>query len=320
MPSVPYIHELKEFSDLIQIVSTEKGVVPQLVEKDYWIMHCLFGLSAQDFEFELKGGTSLSKGFDIIKRFSEDIDIRFEPPSPDVLGFEVFVGKNHTKKPHHIESRKNFYDWLAKNISIDGIVSVERDHAFDDDVYRSGGIRLNYESQFESLSGLKEGILLEIGFDDTAPNENVTMSSWAYDKVISSVSILDNRAQDIKCYNPGYTFVEKLQAISTKFRQQQERGTLPTNFLRHYYDVSQLLHHPIVQKFIGTEDYHARKTVRFRQGDNLNIAENEAFLLSDKDTRDLYTAEFNKTAGLYYKGQPTFDEIIQTIHSHIDKL
>ena len=316
----PYTHELDEFPVLIQVVSTEKGIIPQLVEKDYWIMHCLYGLTAQGFEFELKGGTSLSKGFDIIKRFSEDIDIRFEPPPPDELGFEVFTGKNQTKKPQHIESRKKFYDWLAENISIDGIVNVERDYAFDDELYRSGGIRLNYKSQFESLSGLKEGILLEIGFDDTTPNENVTISSWAYDKAASSVTIHDNRAQNIKCYNPGYTFVEKMQAISTKFRQQQESGTLPTNFLRHYYDVSQLLHHPIVQKFIGTEDYHARKSVRFRKDDNLNISENEAFLLSDQATKDLYTAEFNKTIDLYYEGQPNFDTIISTIHSNIHKL
>ena len=51
-----------------------------LVEKDYWIMHCLWGLQAQGFQFELKGGTSLSKGFGVIHRFSEDIDIRIEPP------------------------------------------------------------------------------------------------------------------------------------------------------------------------------------------------------------------------------------------------
>lgn len=316
----PYIHELKEFSDLIQIVSTEKVIIPQLVETDYWIMHCLYGLTAQGFKFELKGGTSLSKGFNIIKRFSEDIDIRFEPPTPEVLGFEVFTGKNQTKKPHHIQSRKKFYDWLADNISIDGIVSVKRDHAFDDEVYRSGGIRLKYGSQFESIAGLKEGILLEIGFDDTTPNEAVTMSSWAYDRAASSVSIFDNRALNIKCYHPGYTFVEKLQAISTKFRQQQESGTLPTNFLRHYYDVALLLGVPAVQNFIGTKDYHAKKSARFRRDDNQNIAKNDAFILSDQDTRDLYTTEFKKTAGLYYEGQPSFDEILSTIHFHIEKL
>jgi predicted nucleotidyltransferase component of viral defense system len=45
------------------------------VEKDYWIMHALYGLQQQGIEFELKGVTSLSKGYGLIQRFSEDIDI-----------------------------------------------------------------------------------------------------------------------------------------------------------------------------------------------------------------------------------------------------
>lgn len=320
MPRNPYLHELKEFPDLIRIISAEKGITPQLVEKDYWIMHCLYGLNDQGFDFELKGGTSLSKGFNIIKRFSEDIDIRFIPPNPDALGFEVFTGKNQTKKEHHIKSRQKFYDWLAETILIDGVVTVERDHAFDDELFRSGGIRLQYDTQFESVSDLKEGILLEIGFDDTTPNEIITMSSWAYNKAASSVEIIDNKAIDIKCYHPGYTFVEKMQAISTKFRHQQESGVLPTNFLRHYYDISQLLSHPAVLDFIGTEKYQTRKSVRFRKGDNQNIAENEAFILSDPKTKNIYATAFSKTADLYYEGQPDFNEIIDIIHSHIDKL
>jgi hypothetical protein len=41
-----------------------------------------------------------------------------------------------------VESRKGFYDWLAKEMKIDGIVSVERDIAFDNKIFTSGGIRL----------------------------------------------------------------------------------------------------------------------------------------------------------------------------------
>jgi predicted nucleotidyltransferase component of viral defense system len=43
-------------------------------------MHVLYGLKNQGLAFELKGGTSLSKGYKIIKRFSEDIDIYIHPP------------------------------------------------------------------------------------------------------------------------------------------------------------------------------------------------------------------------------------------------
>lgn len=76
-----YLHNHKEFTALLNIIAEEKSIEPALVEKDYWIMHVLFGLKKQGFEFELKGGTSLSKGFKVIHRFSEDIDIHIKPPA-----------------------------------------------------------------------------------------------------------------------------------------------------------------------------------------------------------------------------------------------
>ncbi|MDP3930668.1 MAG: nucleotidyl transferase AbiEii/AbiGii toxin family protein [Bacteroidota bacterium] len=70
-----FIHNDPEFKDLLSIVSSQKGIDITLVEKDYWIMHALYSLQQQGIEFELKGGTSLSKGYGLIHRFSEDIDI-----------------------------------------------------------------------------------------------------------------------------------------------------------------------------------------------------------------------------------------------------
>jgi hypothetical protein len=265
-----------------------------------------------------KGGTSLSKGFGIIQRFSEDIDIRIDPACAP---FEVFTAPNQTKKARHIESRRRFYDWLAEQIRIEGIVDLARDHAFDDDKYRSGGIRLHYDSAFEQPAGLKEGILLEVGFDDTLPNMRRTISSWAFDRAMEADSaVTDNRAIDVPCYHPGYTFVEKLQTVSTKFRQQQASGELPPNFLRHYYDIGQLLDHPDVAAFIGTPEYHARKRQRFRKDDNLIIAENEAFLLSDTSTRAQYALAYQAMASLYFGGQPPFDTILAKIRERIESL
>ena len=125
--------------------------------------------------------------------------------------------------------------------------------------YRSGGIRLHYDTAFDNPSGLKEGILLEVGFDDTQPNMPRTISSWIYDRAQETdIAVIDNRAIGVPCYHPGYTFVEKLQTVSTKFRQQQNNGEMPPNFLRHYYDISHLLEHPDVITFIGTPEYQAR--------------------------------------------------------------
>lgn len=75
-----YLHERVDFIALLRILEQETGIQIQLIEKDYWIMHVLYGLKKQGLDFELKGGTSLSKGYRIIDRFSEDIDLHISPP------------------------------------------------------------------------------------------------------------------------------------------------------------------------------------------------------------------------------------------------
>ena len=54
-----YLHEHTDFPDLLRIIDEETGIIAGLVEKDYWIMHTLYGLKKQGYDFQLKGGTSL---------------------------------------------------------------------------------------------------------------------------------------------------------------------------------------------------------------------------------------------------------------------
>jgi hypothetical protein len=310
-----YLHNHPEFSDLIRIVANQMSVDPGLVEKDYWIMHCLYGLQTLDLVFELKGGTSLSKGFKIIERFSEDIDIRIAPPADQ----DVKTGPNQTKVAH-IESRRKFYAWLAQTIRIDGITDIQRDTAFDNRTLLSGGIRLFYKGIAAPVEGLKEGILLEVGFDDVTPNTPQDISSWAYDYAADKVEIIDNRAKAVLCYDPGHTLVEKLQTISTKFRRQQETGTFPVNFMRHYYDVYSLLQRPEVQAFIGTNAYKRHKARRFPAADNPIIAENQAFILKDPMVRASYEKAYAETTALYYRDKPAFSVILQELGKWASRL
>ncbi|OYW93223.1 MAG: hypothetical protein B7Z13_07880 [Caulobacterales bacterium 32-67-6] len=310
------LHNHPQFADLIRIVADDQAIVPALVEKDYWIMQSLYGLQQLGLTFELKGGTSLSKGYGLISRFSEDIDIRIEPPADP----PVMTGRNHDK-PAHVQSRRDFYDRLAQTLVIDGITAVERDTVFDDPrQYRSAGIRLTYASINGSVEGLKDGVLLEVGFDDVAPNEARNISSWAYDYAASRVEIIYNRALGVACYHPGHTLVEKLQAVSTKFRLQQETGAFPPNFMRHYYDVYSLLQDPTVQAFIGTQAYLDHKTKRFPKADNPVIAENEAFVLSDPEVRQKLQKAYAASSALYFRGQPAFDDILTKIGEWSPKL
>ena len=316
MPPETFLHERSDFKALVETVAdSEKINDPALVEKDYWIMHTVFGLKQLGLTFELKGGTSLSKGFGIIQRFSEDIDIRIEPFD----GLQVDTNPNH-ERPTHIESRRVFYEKLRDKIKIPGITTVERDTTYDDETLRNAGLRLSYETHFGSIAALKDGILLEVGFDQTAPNRSVTISSWIVQFAeAKKLQYPDNRALDIPCYNPEYTFVEKVQAVVRKYGQFKGTGKIPPNFLRHYYDIHQLLDVDAVQKFIGTPEYSEHKKKRFKSLDQ-NVEKSGAFTIEEENIRKQFETEYSKTAPLYYRGQIPFDTILARIQKDLARL
>lgn len=314
-----FIHNDPEFKDLLNIVSAQKGIEVTLIEKDYWIMHVLFSLKQQGIDFELKGGTSLSKGFGIIHRFSEDIDIHIKTD----FGFTT-EGKEDKKEIR--EGRKLFYDALAKNISIDGVIRIERDHAFDDtEKYRSGGIRLYYETFTPSFNDIKEGILLEAGFDTTTPNIQINITSWVWEYLVSinmESNYINNMAYSIACYHPGYTLVEKLQTIIRKYRNRNTASEGNNkNFMRQYYDVYCLLGNEEILAFTKTPEYKTHKAARIKGTDKaLPISEHPALLLEDVKTKEDFRARYKATSKLYYNGQPDFEDILARIAKHLPHL
>lgn len=314
-----YLHHHPEFGNLLNILWEETGIERGLIEKDYWIMHCLFGLKKQGYLFQLKGGTSLSKGFGLIDRFSEDIDLHINPPED--LGINENPKNQNTA---NIKKKKDFYNQLAREIQIDGLTAVSRDEDFDDkNHFNSGGIRLLYPRQADAIEGLKDGILLEAGYDNVAPNMPVIISSWAYERAknTNGIDIIDNRAIDILCYDYRYTFVEKLQTIATKFRREIETGQVATNYMRQYYDLYSLLGNEAVLQFIGTKAYNAHKEKRFPRDDlAIPVYENEAFLLNDPVVRERLQKRYEGTKALYYKGQPPFDIVMNRIREFVDKM
>jgi predicted nucleotidyltransferase component of viral defense system len=314
-----YLHDHPNFPDLFRILEEETGILAGLIEKDYWIMHSLYGLKKQGYQFQLKGGTSLSKGFGLIDRFSEDIDMHINPPA------KLGINENPSNsKVANIQKKKDYYDQLAQEINIGGITEVQRDIAFDDTRrYNSGGIRLIFKKHTRPIEGVKEGILIEAGYDTVVPNRPVTITSWAYEKAKdnSELDLVDNRAVDILCYDHRYTFVEKLQTISTKFRKEMETEEVSTNYMRQYYDVYSLLDNAEVQAFIGTDEYHEHKKRRFPGDDYvIPINKNEAFLLNNPAIRERLQKRYEGTKALYYKGQQSFEDILKRIHNFVDRM
>jgi hypothetical protein len=154
----------------------------------------------------------------------------------------------------------------------------------------------------------------------SAPNRSVTISSWIVQFAeAKKLQYADNRGPDIHCYNPEYTFVEKVQAVVRKYGQFKSTGKLPANFLRHYYDIHRLLDVEAVQQFIGTPEYLEHKKKRFKSLDH-DVARSGAFTIEDESIRKQFEAEYSKTAPLYYRGQFPLGTILARIQKDLGRL
>jgi hypothetical protein len=90
--------------------------------------------------------------------------------------------------------------------------------------------------------------------------------------------------------------------VVRKYGQFKGTGKVPTNFLRHYYDIHQLLDVEAVQKFIGTPEYLAHKKKRFKSLDQ-NVAKSGAFTIEDENIRKQFEAEYSLLSRPDFSGQ-----------------
>lgn len=118
-----FVHRDPEFPQLVQIVARSTGISAALIEKDYWVTHTLWAIHQTGLDIWFKGGTSLSKGFGLIQRFSEDLDLMVERGSVGTLP-EVTSWTSTNRGP--LAARRAFYDALAPALLVPD-VTVERD-------------------------------------------------------------------------------------------------------------------------------------------------------------------------------------------------
>ena len=110
------LHQYPELlHETLRAAADHLDIKLEFVEKDYWISLLLFRLSKSDYTDQVvfKGGTSLSKGFDLIERFSEDMDIA-------VINEEIDSGNQLEKLSRTIE--KEITEGL-KEIFVENVTS-----------------------------------------------------------------------------------------------------------------------------------------------------------------------------------------------------
>lgn len=233
--SASFLHREPDFFDLVQLVAIDRQLPPALVEKDYWVSFCLGELIRQGWSVSFKGGTSLSKGYGIIKRFSEDLDLKLEPPQ--TRGNAAAINWKSQGQRATVY-RRAYFDKLVQALHFPDCQVVEE---LRDDRNRSVHVRVEYPSTSDDLPApLKSGVLLEVGHARVTPSEARAIDSWVAQRARAAGLEASAELQPtlVDCVLPSVTLLEKLDAVARAYDNPDRSAA---SFVRHYEDVAAII-------------------------------------------------------------------------------
>jgi predicted nucleotidyltransferase component of viral defense system len=223
------------------------------VEKDWWVtvvLRALFALPyAENLSF--KGGTSLSKCYSLIERFSEDVDIAI---NREFFGFagEIFTIKQISKNLRKATCqfiRNNLQFDLARQMEANGIpkdlflVKMDITPITTIDPEK---VFVEYKSVFNASPYIKNTVILEIGGRSMKePLQTVEMQSFT-DKCFPQATFAE-KPFAINAVVPERTFLEKICLLHEEFSKQDENMIRIERMSRHIYDLAKMLDTPIAE-------------------------------------------------------------------------
>ena len=254
--------EPKDREALFRNTSAKMGVSEAVIEKDFWVCYVLdylFHRCPWKDHLAFKGGTSLSKAYDLIKRFSEDIDLILDWR---VLGYSIvepWEARSNTKQDAFNKEaneraaaflRDEFIPAITKDLSVELALPVK----CEIDPFDLQTVKFVYPNSFSDTAILQE-IRLEIGaLAAWTPAAEQTITPYAaeyYGRVFEQPST------QVLTVLPERTFWEKVTILHREaFRA--ENSTLPSRYSRHYYDLYCMAKSPVKDRALADTDLLAR--------------------------------------------------------------
>lgn len=234
-----------DFDQAIIAASHHLNISEQLVEKDYYVTEALRILAEQAGDkIIFKGGTSLSKGWNLIQRFSEDIDIFLDP--------EAFMPPLRTRGIDR--ELKGLRDAIEAH---PGLTYAREESRTIGGFGRSDVF--NYAPLFAGIGAIAPRVLVEA---ETAsgrePTERVSIHSYVgrfLQDTGHTLGAEDEPPFSMRLLHFRRTFVEKMFAIHSKIELYTREGRSLGSYARHYYDLYQLAQQEAVRVMLASEEY-----------------------------------------------------------------
>ncbi|MEG1509168.1 MAG: nucleotidyl transferase AbiEii/AbiGii toxin family protein [Clostridia bacterium] len=319
-----YIAKSKE-SDLIDLfknTASKLGMNEVIIEKDFWVcwmLDFLFHRSEFKDVIAFKGGTSLSKSYGLIDRFSEDIDIILDW---QVLGYsknEPWEKRTNTaqdvfNKEANIKTEKYLNKIFMPSIQEAVKNELGYDVVFSVDIKEPQTIIFEYRKSFNDKYILPI-IRLEVGaLAAWTPTEKKAISPY-----VAQVyeQLFEQKQTEVLTVKPERTFWEKATILHREANRQN--GNLPSRYSRHYYDLYRLSESIYKNSAINDKDL-LKKVVEFKDKfyhckwakyeDCLNG--NFKLVPSDEILKKV-SNDYKNMQNMLFGEKPTMDEIIENL-------
>lgn len=330
--------------ELFTLAARRVGIAEQSVEKDFWVCWTLDTLFHARREgaprLLFKGGTSLSKAFGLINRFSEDIDITVfredlgEPISIDDL--EQMSGKKRQAKLDEIRAACQQYlkedlrpELEALLLEAVGDNQDERCGVSLDDADPDGQTLLvRYPTGLAADSYVRSEVRIECGAKSALdPHVNTTLRPYIADDLADA----DLTVADVTTIQPTRTFWDKVVIVHGLRGWFENRGELRQEgqrISRHYYDLHVMLDtdaggEALADLALGAECVRHARMFFNRPDFNLDTAIPGSFEVIPIDKmRDALRRDYSAMAGMIIGTAPAFDDVlasIDTLESRLNK-
>jgi hypothetical protein len=323
-----------------KLVCTQTGAQLNLaevaVEKDFWVcwtLDQLFRLQVWREHLTFKGGTSLSKGWKLIERFSEDIDIVI---NRGALGFDGDNAPESAPSKKQMNKRldalrdasrkcvlENIYPALQESMAASLPAPLAWELTVDPADPDDQTLLFNYPTAFPAGAAyLRRAVKIEMGArSDTDPSDQIEISPY-----IGEVfpELLPNHKVAVRAVLPKRTFWEKAMLLHEEsFRPADKHRK---EFMaRHYYDLYRLIEAGVANDAIADDVLFAsvasHRQVFFRQNwvDYSTLIRGQLRLVPADDQLEDWRADYNNMQQEMFFGEaPDFDVIMKHVREFQD--
>lgn len=295
-----YLHADKEnFEQIILKINQDTGIEAGIIEKDYYVTLILQDLFQKVPDLIFKGGTSLSKCYKLIERFSEDIDLTIIP--------NTSIQRERANIKKYIEDICSKYQLTIINL---GEIKSGMDY---------NNYKIEYQPIFES-NGLKQFVQIDTVFSiKSFPHEKKTACS------IIGEYLLRNGFQDeaskylieefyVNVQSIERSYIDKIFAICDYYLNKNT-----SEHSRHLYDVYKIFpsikhNQNLKELFLKTKEERSKTRFCTSAKSEKTIGQ----LLNEIVEKDIYKSDFNNVTAQLLFEKVTYEQAIETLENIID--